>query len=135
MISFIPAHTNVDSSAASLNDVVDHILYVAKQIGFDQIGIGSDFDGMERSARGLEDVSKFPELVECMLQRIIDVENIEKILGWNIIRVLKEVDDTSYGLKEEPVLQTKVKQLWNDNFRNMVGSMFPYAQSWTKDEV
>jgi membrane dipeptidase len=41
MISFIPAHTNQDSAAADVNDVVNHIIHVANLIGFDHIGIGS----------------------------------------------------------------------------------------------
>ncbi|EPE30771.1 Metallo-dependent hydrolase [Glarea lozoyensis ATCC 20868] len=129
MISFIPAHNNCDPSSASISDVVDHILHVADQIGFDHIGIGSDFDGMERSVKGLEDVSKFPDLVACMLQRGIDHENIELILCWNIVRVLKEVEYSAARLASEPVLEDEVKSLWNMEFKNMVGSLFPGTEN------
>jgi membrane dipeptidase len=98
-------------------------------------GSRSDFDGMERSVRGLEDVSKFPNLVACLLSEGIDVKNIEKILGWSIIRVLKEVQTTAELLKEQLVLEDEVKQLWNDDFKDKAQSMFPFAESWKRQRA
>ncbi|TVY85166.1 Dipeptidase tcpJ [Lachnellula suecica] len=128
MISFIPDLTHLDPEMSKTNHVVDHIIHVGERIGFDYIGIGSDFDGMEKAVMGLDDVSKFPNLVSCMLSRGIEKENIEKILGYNIIRVLKGVELAATRLKGLPVLEDHVKQLWNDNFKGWVKSKYPQAE-------
>lgn len=129
MISFIPALTNSDVTKAEPTHVVDHVLYVAEKIGFDHIGIGSDFDGMVNSVNGLEDVSKYPELVATMLCKGIRKSDVEKVIGLNIIRVLKEVEDTGRKYaKELPVLEDEIKPLWDENLRAYVRSRYPAAE-------
>lgn len=129
MISLIPALTRSDVTTADTTHVVDHILYVAERIGFDHIGIGSDFDGMVDCVHGLEDVSKFPELVATMLSKGIRKSDVEKIIGLNTIRVLKEVEDTRHKhAKVLPVLEDEVKQLWDENVRAFVRSRYPVAE-------
>lgn len=125
MISFIPALTHQDQSEASIDDVIDHILFVGHRIGFDYIGLGSDFDGMERGVRGLEDVTKFPDLVARMLAKRVSPQNVEKVIGLNIIRVMKQVEDVARKSKTVEVLEDPIKQLWSDGFRNWVQSKFP----------
>ena len=46
---------------ATLAQVADHIDYIRKVAGIDHIGIGSDFDGIDSTPQGLEDVSKYPD--------------------------------------------------------------------------
>lgn len=72
--------------------VVDHIVYIGEKIGYDYVGLGSDFDGIPSTPRGLEDVSKFPELVAELLRRGVSDEDAAKVVGGNILRVWKEVD-------------------------------------------
>lgn len=128
MISLIPTLTHSDARNASVEHVVDHILHAADRIGFDHIGIGSDFDGMEIGVIGVEEVSKLPNLVSCMLSRNISRADIEKVLGKNIIRVFENVEKTCTDLNGEPVLEDKVKQLWNDDFRAWVREKYPDAE-------
>ncbi|MGH9913827.1 MAG: membrane dipeptidase, partial [Pyrinomonadaceae bacterium] len=76
----------------SISKVIDHIDYIAKLIGVDHVGLGSDFDGIPSVPVGLEDVSKFPEITYGLLQRGYAEKDIQKILGGNLVRVLGEAE-------------------------------------------
>ncbi|OKL56653.1 hypothetical protein UA08_08298 [Talaromyces atroroseus] len=129
MITFIPSLIHVDASKASIDHIVDHIMYVGGLIGYDHIGLGSDYDGMFSAVKGVEDVAQYPFLVAQMLERGIARSDIEKVLGHNVIRVLKDVEAQAMICKaRDPVLQEGVKQLWNDNFRAMVEQTYPRAE-------
>jgi membrane dipeptidase len=75
---------------ASINNVIDHLEYAVKIGGVDHVGIGSDFDGIEKAPKGLEDSSKFPNITIELVKRGYREEEIFKILGGNFLRVLKE---------------------------------------------
>lgn len=78
---------------ASLEMVLDHIDHVAKLVGIDYIGIGSDYDGVGDSLpTGLKDVSTFPNLVEGLLKRGYTESQIKKILNGNLLRVWAAVE-------------------------------------------
>jgi membrane dipeptidase len=95
---------------ATLADVADHIEHVAKVAGIDHVGIGSDFYGAEGDelARGLEDVSKFPDLIAELLRRGWSAEDIKKLSRTNLLRAFSEVEVTSRRLREtsRPSLET-----------------------------
>ena len=55
------------------------------------VGIGSDFDGVPSLPRGLEDVSKMPLLTGALLRRGYTEQDIQKIMGGNTLRVIREV--------------------------------------------
>jgi len=59
--------------------------------GIEHVGIGSDFDGIAATANGLEDVSKMPALVAVLLKRGFAQADLKKILGENLLRVVREV--------------------------------------------
>ncbi|KAF2815499.1 uncharacterized protein BDZ99DRAFT_197355 [Mytilinidion resinicola] len=128
MISLIPPFTHKDGAAANVDHVVDHIVHVAERIGFDHIGLGSDFDGMTKAVNGVEDVSKWPNLVAKMLSRGIARENVEKVLGLNVVRVLNDIESVSRSSKDWPVLEDKVEQLWDEDFRAFVRKAYPNAE-------
>jgi membrane dipeptidase len=77
-------HATVEDAAAC----VDHVIKVA---GIDHVGIGSDFDGISLVPRGLEDVSKMPDLTTALLKRGYSENDIKKIMGGNFLRVIKQV--------------------------------------------
>ena len=89
-VPFCPSFIN-SSGTADIDDVIDHIDYIALVAGIDHVGIGSDFDGISDTPQGLEDVSSFPALTIRMLERGYSQENIEKVLGKNFLRVFEEV--------------------------------------------
>ena len=72
--------------------IVDHMDYIINLIGEDHVGIGSDFDGISITPKGIEDVSKLPNITREMLKRGYSEERIRKILGGNFMRVFKKVN-------------------------------------------
>ncbi|RLU26869.1 hypothetical protein DMN91_000667, partial [Ooceraea biroi] len=78
---------------ASVSDVAEHIYYIRNLIGVDHIGVGGDFDGINKTPRGLEDVSKYPELfAELLRSGKWNVLDLKKVAGLNLLRVLKQVE-------------------------------------------
>ncbi|MGB9605058.1 MAG: membrane dipeptidase, partial [Bryobacteraceae bacterium] len=71
---------------------VAHIEHAVRVGGVDAIGIGSDFDGIDHVPVGLEDVSKFPALTRALLERGFRVEDIRKIYGRNVLRLMRAVE-------------------------------------------
>lgn len=79
---------------ADTHKVLDHIDHVVKLVGIDHVGLGSDYDGVGDSLpEGLKDVSTYPNLVQGLLDRDYSEEDIAKILGGNLMRVWKQVED------------------------------------------
>ena len=78
-----------DPIRPTLSQVLDHFDYVARLIGVDHLGVGSDFDGISVTPAGLDDVTHFPELTKGLLERGYSVEDVDKILGGNFMRVLR----------------------------------------------
>jgi len=78
-------------AAATLDDVVAHIERVVKVAGIDHVGIGTDYDGIPDVPKGLEDASKMPALVAALLKRGYSEADIQKIMGGNSLRVMREV--------------------------------------------
>jgi membrane dipeptidase len=79
---------------ANVNTVLDHIDHVVKLIGIDHVGIGSDYDGVGDSLpEGLKDVSTYPNLVQGLLDRGYSEQDIAKILGGNLLRVWRKVEE------------------------------------------
>jgi membrane dipeptidase len=62
-----------------------------KVAGVDHVGLGSDFDGATMPI-GMEDASKLPKLTEALLQKGYSEQDILKILGGNILRVMEAVE-------------------------------------------
>jgi membrane dipeptidase len=78
---------------ATVHDVADHIEHVIGIVGVDHVGLGSDFDGVGDSLpEGLRDVSEYPNLVRVLLERGHTVDNLQKILGGNALRVWEQVE-------------------------------------------
>lgn len=75
----------------SYREVVDHIDHAVNVAGIDHVGIGSDFDGIEVTPEGLEDVSKIGVIFDEMTRRGYSDDEIEKIAGKNFLRVFNDV--------------------------------------------
>lgn len=71
-----------------LSTLVDHIEHMARVAGIDHVCLGSDFDGAPMMPSGLEDASKLPALTAALRARGWPAENIRKLLGENLLRVL-----------------------------------------------
>ncbi|KAL8873911.1 MAG: hypothetical protein Q9174_000687 [Haloplaca sp. 1 TL-2023] len=77
---------------ATLHQVARHIKYIGDQIGYDHVGIGTDFDGIETTPKGMEDVSKFPDLISELLQMEVADDDVVLLTGRNLLRVWKDAD-------------------------------------------
>lgn len=78
---------------ATVEDVADHIDHIVKLVGIDHVGFGSDFDGVGPTLpRGLEDVSKYPNLIRVLLERGYSEDDVEKISSKNLFRVWRAVE-------------------------------------------
>jgi membrane dipeptidase len=80
--------------------VLDHIDHIAKTAGVDHVGIGSDYDGIDSVPLELEDVSTYPKITQGLLDRGYDAAAIQKILGGNLLRVLRQAEATAAKLRE-----------------------------------
>jgi membrane dipeptidase len=77
---------------ANIGDVADHIDHVRKVAGIDYIGVGGDYEGFDGPPDGLEDVSCYPALFAELLRRGYTEEDIKKVAGLNILRVMRHVE-------------------------------------------
>jgi membrane dipeptidase len=79
--------------------VADHIEHIRKVCGVDCVGLGSDFDGIPDAPTGLEDVSKYPALLAELARRGWSDEDLGKLAGGNILRVLHEAEGVAKRLQ------------------------------------
>jgi membrane dipeptidase len=98
--------------AATLAQVADHIEHVRRVAGVDHVGIGSDFDGIDRVCAGLEDVSKFPDLFAELIRRGWSDGDLKKLAGQNLLRAMRAAEKTAARLQREREPSTKtIEQL------------------------
>ena len=81
--------------------IVDHIDHIVKVAGIDHVGLGSDFDGIEETPAGMEDVTQLPKITEELQRRGYAESDIVKILGGNFLRVFKEAEQVSKALQQK----------------------------------
>jgi membrane dipeptidase len=86
---------------ATLGDVADHVDHVRDVAGIDHIGVGSDFDGAEWMPEGLSDVSCYPALFAELARRGYQDEDLMKIAGRNVLRVMREAERVAARLRAE----------------------------------
>ena len=97
---------------ATLAQVADHIDHVRNVAGIDHVGIGGDYDGTSSVPVGLEDVSKYPDLVVELLRRGYSDYDVQKILGLNILRVMREVERVAATLGPiTPASDARIEEL------------------------
>jgi len=85
----------------SYKEIADHIDHAVKVGGIDHVGLGSDFDGVDSIPRGMEDVSKLPNLVRELARRGYSEKDLKKILGGNLLRVMRQVEQVSAKMQTE----------------------------------
>jgi membrane dipeptidase len=85
-------------TVATLADHIDHVVRVA---GIDHVGLGSDFDGVTSLPEGMDDVSRFPYLTAELLRRGYSDDDVRKVLGGNVLRVMRQAEIVSARLRGE----------------------------------
>jgi membrane dipeptidase len=86
---------------ATVAMVADHIDHVRQVAGIDHIGVGSDFDGIQSTPVGLEDVSTYPVLTAELLRRGYSDADVQKVLGQNVLRVMRDAERAAATLQKE----------------------------------
>jgi len=101
MIPFVCEFISCIEGNCTVKQIVDHIMYVIKKIGVDHVGIGADYEGTTDFPTELRDVSKYIYLTEELIRRGISNNDIAKIIGGNIYRVLRKVEIVAADLSKE----------------------------------
>jgi membrane dipeptidase len=76
----------------SIHDVVDHIMHIVKVAGVDHVGLGSDYDGISTTPVQMDDVTSYPLITQCLLDRGLSPTDVKKVLGGNILRVMRDAE-------------------------------------------
>ena len=96
----------------TLTQVADHIEHIRKIAGIDHVGLGSDFDGIPDTPKGLEGVDRYPALLAELMRRGWSDEDIAKLAGGNILRVLAEAQAVAAKLQSsEPPATDRIDEL------------------------
>ncbi|KAK5124031.1 hypothetical protein LTR85_002228 [Meristemomyces frigidus] len=113
MVNFAPDFVSCKAGNASsgipdfveetntLEHVVEHIMHIGDLIGYEHVGLGSDFDGIPGTPRGLDDVSKYPDLIQMLLDKGVSEKDAGRVAGRNLLRVWHEVDRVAAKLQKE----------------------------------
>ncbi len=88
-----------------LSVLADHVEHVRNVAGIEHVGLGSDFDGIGALPEGMEDVTGYPRLLRELVDRGWTKDDLAKLAGENLLRVMDEVERVSARLREteEPV--------------------------------
>ncbi len=91
--------------------IADHIAHIRDVAGVDHVGYGSDFDGIDCAPQGLEDVSRFPALTAELLRRGWSDRDVEKVIGLNLLRVMRQAERVARRLQRERPATATMAQL------------------------
>ncbi|XP_048511448.1 dipeptidase 1-like [Athalia rosae] len=94
-VAMVPFYTYfiTCNSTATIRDVIAHINHIRSVAGINHVGIGAGFDGINFTPTGLEDVSRYPQLLATLLEDPSWTEDdVKKLAGLNLLRVFKKVE-------------------------------------------
>jgi membrane dipeptidase len=92
--------------------VADHIDHIVKVAGIDHVGLGSDYDGITSLPQGLDDVSRFPYLTVELLRRGYSDADVARIIGGNLLRVMRTAETTAARLqRERPASSARIDEM------------------------
>ncbi|XP_071494009.1 dipeptidase 1-like [Diadema antillarum] len=95
MVNFFTEYINCppeNKTEATMSQVADHMDHIKTVCGWTCVGIGSDFDGVPLTPHGLEDVSKFPNLIAELIERGWTETEVKAAMGNNLLRVLRKAE-------------------------------------------
>ncbi|TSP90517.1 Dipeptidase 2 [Bagarius yarrelli] len=93
---------------ATISDVADHFDHLRNVIGAKHIGIGGDYDGASGFPQGLEDVSKYPALIEELLRRNWNETELAGVLRFNFLQVFEKVEKIRDELRNTPPSEVEI---------------------------
>ncbi|XP_044515355.1 dipeptidase 2-like [Gracilinanus agilis] len=110
---------------ANISTVADHFDYIKKVIGAESMGIGGDYDGVDKFPRGLEDVSKYPVLIEELLRRGWTEKELQGLLRDNLLRVFQKVEQVRQESKTLTPIEDMLPEMTIDNPCRSTSLQFP----------
>jgi membrane dipeptidase len=96
------------SPVVTVANVADHIEHIAKVAGYDHVGIGGDMDGIDATPADLRGVQDYPNLFAELIRRGWSDENLAKLAGGNVLRVLRRAEAVAASMKNEPAALSEV---------------------------
>ncbi|AIT80976.1 dipeptidase [Novosphingobium pentaromativorans] len=90
----------------STSDVADHIEHIVRVAGIDHVGLGGDFDGVDVTVAGMEDVSTYPALFTELARRGMSKADLEKIASDNMMRVMKAAEAYASVHRGDPAIES-----------------------------
>ena len=96
--------------AVPVSVVADHVEHVARVAGHDHVGIGGDLNGITRTVVGLDGVDDYPNLFAELIRRGWSDENLARLAGGNILRVLRRAEQVAAEMKGEPPVMATMEQ-------------------------
>ena len=96
---------------ATLSQVADHIEHVRDVAGIDHVGLGGDFDGIEDTVDGLNGVEDYPDLLTELARRGWSDDDLAKLAGGNVLRVMRQVEAVARAQEAEPTPYGTLEQL------------------------
>ncbi len=91
-------------------NVADHVEHIAKIAGYDHVGIGGDMDGIDSTPADLTGVQDYPRLFAELIRRGWSDQNLAKLAGGNVLRVLRRAEAVAASLKSEPAALSPVDE-------------------------
>ncbi|XP_062922901.1 dipeptidase 2 [Mobula hypostoma] len=107
MVNFYPGFVACQE-LANISLVADHFDHIKKIAGYQSVGIGGDYDGASGFPQGLEDVSKYPALIEELLKRNWLEKELKAVLRNNFLRVFQRVEEVKEDLKKLPPSEKEI---------------------------
>lgn len=101
---------NNPAPVAVIGDVADHLDHIKQVAGAEHVGLGADYDGITETVKGLEDVSKYPDLLAELIKRGWTDTEIRGLAGENVLRVLARAETVSAQLRASRPASTKTIQ-------------------------
>jgi membrane dipeptidase len=105
--AWVAAHPRPAVTVTAVADMIDH---VAKVAGHDHVGIGGDLDGIDTTVDGLSGVEDYPNLFAELIRRGWSDQDLSKLAGGNVLRVLRQAESVSASMKNEPAALSPVDE-------------------------
>lgn len=96
---------------ATVSDIADHIHHLVKVSGIDHVGIGADLDGITTTPVGLDSVATYPVLFAELIRRGYGDEDLKKIAGLNLLRVMRKVEEVAAKRRGERPSDARIEEL------------------------
>ena len=94
---------------ATMADLIAHIEHVRNVAGIDHVGIGGDYDGIDSTPEGMDDVSSYPALFAELARKGWSDADLKKLAGENLLRVMRQAEETARIMQREGAMPSNAE--------------------------